>query len=189
MREPDAEQIEKLVAELTVDGKCALLVGADFAAVPGCERVGIPGWRGSGGAVGGRRRGVAAGLLLPSSSAVAATWDVGLVEELGVALGREALDRDVDLVLGPTVNLHRSPRAGRHFEMFSEDPELSARLVVAYVTGLQSQRFVACVKHIGANGQECERTTIDARVDERTLREVYLRPFEAAVTEAGARSI
>jgi beta-glucosidase len=87
------------------------------------------------------------------------------------------------------VNLHRSPRGGRHFECFSEDPELTARMAVAYITGVQSQGVAACIKHFIGNDQEHERLTVDAHIDERTLREVYLRPFEAAVTEADVRSV
>ena len=133
--------------------------------------------------------GVGTGLVVPGASALAATWDVALVEAVGAALGDEANDRHVDVLLGPTVNLHRSPRAGRHFESFSEDPELSARMALAYITGVQSRGVAACVKHFVANDQENERMTIDVQVDERTLREVYLRPFEAAVEEAGTRTV
>src|SRR4051812_43663112 len=166
-----------------------MVAGADLWSVSGCDRLGIPGWRVSDGPVGVRGRAASKALTLPSPSAMAATWDVQLVEQLGAALGAECADRDVDLLLAPTVNLQRSPRGGRHFEMFSEDPELSARMAVAYISGVQSQGVGACVKHFVANDQEHERFTIDARIDERTLREVHLRPFEAAVKEAGARSV
>ena len=186
-------QIKELVAALTLDEKNQLVTGLDEWQVGGCERLSIPGWRVSDGPVGVRGRttmpGQVPALLLPCPSALAATWDVHLVEELGQALGQECLDRRVDLLLGPTVNLHRSPRSGRHFEAFSEDPELTARLAVAYVTGVQSQGVGACVKHFVVNEQEFARTTTDTRVDERTLREVYLRPFEAVVTEAKARGV
>ncbi|HLM17211.1 MAG TPA: glycoside hydrolase family 3 C-terminal domain-containing protein, partial [Acidimicrobiia bacterium] len=91
--------------------------------------------------------------------------------------------------LAPTVNLHRSPRGGRHFEAFSEDPELTARMAVAYITGVQSKGVAACIKHYVGNDQEHERFTIDAHIDDRTLREVYLRPFEAAVAEADVRTV
>ena len=129
------------------------------------------------------------GLTLPGPSAMAATWDGDLVRELGVALGVESLDKDVDVLLAPTVNVQRSPRGGRHFEMFSEDPELSSRMAVAYISGVQSQGVGACIKHFVGNEQEHERTTIDTLIDQRTLREIYLRPFEAAVHEANVRAV
>jgi len=181
--------VEGLLAELTLEEKCAMVAGADLWSVPGCERLGIPAWRVSDGPVGVRGRGTVPGVVLPCPTAMGATWDPELVEELGAALGEECLDRDVDLLLAPTVNLHRSPRGGRHFEAFSEDPELTARLAVAYIGGVQSRGVGACVKHFVANEQEQERFTVDTLVDERTLRELYLRPFEAAVTEAGVRAV
>src|SRR3954453_16258175 len=183
------QEINELVNELTLSEKCRMVVGEDLWLVRGCERLGIPDWRVSDGPVGVRGRADTNGLTLPGPSAMAATWDVDLVEQLGAALGAECVDRDVDLLLAPTVNLHRSPRGGRHFEMFSEDPELTARMAVAYISGVQSEGVGACVKHFVANDQEHERFTIDARIDERTLREVHLRPFEAAVKEAGVRSV
>ena len=186
-------RIKELVAALTIEEKCRLVTGLDDWQIGGCERLSIPGWRVSDGPVGVRGRttmpGQVPALLLPCPSALGATWDVTLVEELGQALGQECLDRRVDLLLGPTINLHRSPRSGRHFEAFSEDPELTSRLAVAYVTGVQSQGVGACVKHFIVNEQEFARTTTDTRVDERTLRELYLRPFEAAVTEARVRGV
>jgi beta-glucosidase len=185
-----SEAIERLLGELTLTEKCTMLSGADIWRVPGCLRLGIPSWRTSDGPVGVRgRETTLPGLVIPGPSALAATWDTPLVERLGGALGEEALDRDVDLLLAPTVNLHRSPRGGRHFECFSEDPELTARMAVAYITGVQSRGVGACIKHFIANDQEHERMTIEALVDERTLREVYLRPFEAGVHEASVRSV
>jgi beta-glucosidase len=185
--------IKELVAALSLEEKCHLVTGLDEWQIGGCERLSIPGWRVSDGPVGVRGRttmpGQVPALLLPCPSALGATWDAQLVEELGQALGQECLDRRVDLLLGPTVNLHRSPRSGRHFEAFSEDPELTSRLAVAYVTGVQSQGVGACVKHFVVNEQEFARTSTDTRVDERTLRELYLRPFAAVVTEAKARAV
>src|SRR4051794_751647 len=189
MPELNPAPIDDLVAQLTVAEKCAMVHGADAWSISGCERLGIPTWRVSDGPVGIRGRGMGVGLVVPGPSAVAASWNVDLIEKIGAALGEEAVDRDVDVVLAPTVNLHRSPRGGRHFEAFSEDPELTARMAVAYITGVQSTGVAACVKHLVANDQEHERFTIDAHVDERTLREVYLRPFEAAVAEAGVRTV
>lgn len=180
---------DRLVAEMTLEEKCRMVAGQGLWTVPGCERLGVPEWTVSDGPVGvrGRRRGP--GLVVPDPSAVAATWDPDLVRRIGAALGEECGDRRVDLLLGPTVNLHRSPRGGRHFECYSEDPELSARTAVAYIRGVQSRGVGACVKHLVANDQEHERFTIDVAVDERALREIYLPPFEAAVLEADVRSV
>ncbi|MFC7387590.1 glycoside hydrolase family 3 C-terminal domain-containing protein [Sphaerisporangium rhizosphaerae] len=123
-------------------------------------------------------------LNLPSPTALAASWDERLVERLGALLGDEARRKGVDILLAPTINLHRSPLGGRHFECYSEDPLLTARVGVALVRGVQSRGVAATAKHYVANDSETERLTLDARVDERTLRELYLAPFEAAV-EAG----
>jgi beta-glucosidase len=182
-------QIEALVGELTVAEKCALVTGADVWSIPGCDRLGIPTWRVSDGPVGVRGQRATPGLLLPGPSAMAATWDTALVQEMGRALAQECLDRDVDLLLAPTVNLHRSPRAGRHFEMFSEDPELTAKIARAYIEGVQSEGVGACIKHFVGNEQEHERLTSESCIDEQTLREAYLRPFEVAVKDAHVRAV
>lgn len=186
---PEVQSIDSLLAELTLDEKCSMLAGLTAWIVPGCERLGIPEWTVSDGPVGVRGRIAGPGLVVPGPSALAATWDPELLTEVGAALGAEARDRKVDMLLAPSVNIHRVPRCGRHFEYFSEDPLLSARCAVAYIRGVQSQRVGACVKHFVANEQEHERRTIDTLVDERTLREIYLPPFEAAVREAGVRSV
>ena len=118
--------------------------------------------------------------------ALAATWDEARIERLGRLLAVEARRRSVDVLPAPTVNLRRSPYGGMHFECLSEDPRLTARIGVAFVRGLQGGGFAATVKHFVANDSESERTTVDARVDERAPRELYLAPFEALVREAGA---
>ncbi|MDH2427168.1 glycoside hydrolase family 3 C-terminal domain-containing protein [Sphaerisporangium sp. TRM90804] len=123
-------------------------------------------------------------LTLPSPTALAASWDEDLVGRLGALLAAEARRKGVDVLLAPTINLHRSPLGGRHFECYSEDPLLTARIGAAYIRGVQAHGVAATAKHYVANDSETERLTLDARVDERTLREVYLTPFEAAV-EAG----
>jgi beta-glucosidase len=183
------DAVEELLAALTLEEKCRMVSGADAWSIRGCERLEIPDWRVSDGPVGVRGRAMGEGLVLPCPSAMGASWDTELLRELGAALGQEAVDREVDVVLAPTMNLHRSPRGGRHFEAFSEDPELTARLAVAYIEGVQGEGVAACAKHFVANDQEHERTTIDVRVDERTLREVYLRPFEASVRDGGVRTV
>ncbi|SCE53150.1 beta-glucosidase [Streptomyces sp. DvalAA-14] len=120
-------------------------------------------------------------LALPSPTALAASWDAELVAELGGLLAAEARRKGVGVLLAPTLNLHRSPGAGRHFECYSEDPLLTARTGAAYIRGVQSGGVAATAKHYVANDSETERLTLDARLDQRTLRELYLAPFEAAV--------
>ena len=126
---------------------------------------------------------------VPSPTALAATWDEARIARLGALLAYECRRKGVDLLLAPTVNLHRTPFGGRHFECFSEDPLLTARIASAYVRGLQDHGVGATVKHFVANDSETERFTLDARVDERTLRELYLAPFEEIVRDAGPWAI
>lgn len=127
--------------------------------------------------------------VLPTLSALAATWDVDLARRFGELLGREARDRGKDVLLGPGVNLMRTPLNGRNYEYLGEDPVLAARLATAYVRGVQSQNVAACVKHYAGNEQEWERGTVNVVMDERTLRELYLVPFEAAVKDGGALTL
>ncbi|MDR2374416.1 MAG: glycoside hydrolase family 3 C-terminal domain-containing protein [Bifidobacteriaceae bacterium] len=125
----------------------------------------------------------------PVAAAVANSWDVELAQEIGAALGAEAADQRVDVLLGPGLNIKRSPLGGRNFEYFSEDPLLSGKLAAAYVRGIQSRHVAACPKHFAANNQELRRMASDSVVDERTLREIYLTGFEIVVREARPRTI
>jgi len=182
-------RVDELLAQLTIEEKCTMVAGRTSWIVPGSERLGIPEWAVSDGPVGVRGRLLGPGLVTPGPSALAATWDPALVHRVGAALGQECLDKHIDLLLAPTVNQHRSPRGGRHFESYSEDPEHSSRIAVGYIQGVQSTGVGTCVKHFVANDQETARFTVDVRVDERTLRELYLPPFEAAVREAGVWAV
>lgn len=125
----------------------------------------------------------------PTAATVACSWDVDLAAQVGTAIGAEAAQQGVDVLLGPGLNIKRSPLGGRNFEYFSEDPLLSGRLAAAYVRGIQSQGIAACPKHFAANSQELRRMASDSVVDERTLREIYLTGFEIAVREGKPRSI
>jgi beta-glucosidase len=176
------------VGDLPIERQVRLLTGADFWALHPEPALGLRRIVTSDGPAGVR------GELwderdpsvnIPSPTALAATWDPGLVREIGGLLAEEARRKGVDVLLGPTVNIQRTPLAGRHFECFSEDPELTARLAVAYIRGVQEHGVAATVKHVVGNDFERQRFTADVRVDERPLRELYLRPFEAAVAEAG----
>jgi beta-glucosidase len=183
----DDDRLSPLLATLTVEQKVGLLTGEDFWSVPAQPAIGLRRMVLSDGPAGVRgerwdERDPSANV--PSPTALAATWDVELVERVGRLLAGEARRKGVDVVLAPTVNLQRSPYGGRHFECFSEDPLLTARIGVAYVLGLQRAGVAATVKHFVANDAETERFTVDVRVDERTLRELYLAPFEAIVREA-----
>lgn len=187
---PDAEgRVDALLEEMTLEEQVALLAGADFWSTAPIERLGVPalkvtdgpnGARGGGSLVGGSKT-----ACFPAGIALAASWDPALVEQVGRALGREALAKGARVLLAPTVNIHRSPLNGRNFECYSEDPLLSARLAVAYVRGVQSQGVAATIKHFVGNESEFERMSISSEIGERPLREIYLPPFEAAVKEAG----
>ena len=125
----------------------------------------------------------------PTAATMANSWDVELGEELGKALGEEAAANDVHMVLGPGLNMKRSPLCGRNFEYFSEDPYLAGKMGAAYVRGIQSKGAAACPKHFAVNSQELRRMCMDSVLDERTLREIYLTAFEMAVKEGGAKAI
>jgi beta-glucosidase len=178
-----------LLTGLTVQDKVLLLTGADSWRTQGADALGLRPMITSDGPAG--VRGVVLDERHPSSSlpcpsALGATWDTGLVSELAAALGAEARSKGVDVLLAPTINLMRTPLGGRGFECFSEDPVLTARLGVAFVTGVQSAGVAATVKHFVCNDTETERWSYDVRIAERVLRELYLVPFEACVREGPA---
>ena len=190
---------EKLIAQMTLEEKCGLLSGRDIWSTKPVERLGIPPIYLADGPSGLRKQ-VGAGDHLglnpslpatcwPSASTVACTWDPALGEELGRALGEEAAAQGVDVVLGPGLNLQRSPLCGRNFEYFSEDPHLAGKLAAGYIRGIQSRGVAACPKHFAVNNQELLRMVSDSVLDERTLRELYLAGFELAVKEGRPRAI
>ena len=186
--------VKALVNALTLEEKAALTAGEDLLSTAAVERLGIPKVHvtdGPNGARGNSLPGMETdpSACIPCGSALGATWDPALVEELGALVGREARDRGCRGLLAPTVNLHRSPLAGRNFECYSEDPLLSGRLAAGYVRGVQSEGVFATVKHFVGNEAEFERASISSVIDERSLRELYLVPFELAVGEGGALAI
>lgn len=188
---PATEHLVPLLEKLTLEQKVALVQGADFWTTVPLPEIGLRAMTlsdGPAGVRGPRWDEREPSLNMPSGSALAASWDVELAYRYGAAAAAEARRKGVDVVLGPTINLHRSPLGGRHFECLSEDPELSAELGAAYVRGLQDNGVAATPKHYVANDSETDRFTVDVQVDERALRELYLAPFERAV-EAGAWSI
>ncbi len=180
-----SERVDKLVTDLDVDEKAALVAGIDLWHGPGVERLTIPPLKVTDGPSGARGEQWSGrpSANFPCGTAMGATWNTELVYEIGVRLGVETKRKGAHALLAPTVNIHRHPLAGRNFECHSEDPYLSSRMTVAYITGVQSQRVGCTVKHFVCNDSEFERMTISSEVDERTLREIYLLPFEAAVKE------
>jgi beta-glucosidase len=184
--------LRQRLASLSLEQKVRLLTGADFWSLWPEPAIGLRRMVLSDGPAGVRgerwdERDPSANV--PSPTALAASWDEARVERLGRLLAAEARRKGVDVLLAPTVNLHRSPYGGRHFECFSEDPLLTGRIGVAYVRGLQAGGVAATVKHLAANDSETDRFTVDVRVDERALRERYLAPFEPIVREAGVWAV
>ncbi|MFC5832544.1 glycoside hydrolase family 3 protein [Nonomuraea insulae] len=179
---------DELISRLDLPTKIRLLTGADMWSLPPLPEIGLDAIVMSDGPIGvrgGQWRPGDPSIALPSPTALAATWDVDLVRRAGRLLAQEARRKGVHVLLAPTLNLHRSPLGGRHFECFSEDPYLTGEIGAAYVEGVQEGGVATTPKHFVANDFETERFTADVVVAEKTLREVYLRPFERVVA-AGA---
>ncbi len=180
--------VERLVGQLSLDEKVSLLAGQDFWSLPAIDRIGLRSLVMSDGPIGVRGTGWAPddpSVALPSPTALAAAWDPELAVLAGRVLGQEARRKGVHVVLGPTVNLHRTPLGGRHFECYSEDPLLSAAVAVGFVHGVQEHGVGTTVKHLVGNDFETDRRTVDVRIGERALREIYLVPFERVVAAGG----
>ncbi|SFE65901.1 beta-glucosidase [Actinopolyspora alba] len=187
-----ASRVETAIACLDLPSKVALLTGSDSSGLPENTSIGLSRLRFSGDPSGLRGAEYADGgiaSLLPNPTLLAQHWDVAVAGEAGALLAEEAIHRGVHVLLGPSVNLHRTPLGGRVFECFSEDPLLTGALATEYVRALQRRGVSACPKHFPANESEFERTTVDSVVDEKTLREVYLLPFEMLVHDASPWSL
>ncbi len=188
-----------LINQMTLSEKCRLLSGKDIWSTKPIERLGIEAIHLSDGPSGLRKQvgegdhlGLNASLpstCWPAAASVACSWDPKLGEQIGQILGEEAIVQDVDVVLGPGLNIKRSALCGRNFEYFSEDPYLSGKLAAGYIRGIQTNGLAACPKHFAANNQELLRMTSNSVIDERTLREIYLTNFEIAVKEGKPKSI
>lgn len=194
------KEIDKLVKKLTLDEKIAMIHGASLFRSGAVERLGIPAIETSDGPMGVRAefmddRWIPAGnqddmvSYLPSNSALASSWNTELAYRTGHILGAEARGRGKDVILAPGINIKRDPLCGRNFEYMSEDPALTKALVVPFIQGVQENDVAACVKHFAANLQETDRLMVDEEIDERTLYELYLPAFKAAVQEAGVYSV
>jgi beta-glucosidase len=187
-------RVDELVASLSLEEKCSLTSGLGMWSTKPVERLGIPAVRltdGPNGARGpvGTMEGTLTSACMPCATSLASTWDEDLVEEVATAIGEEALAKGSRVLLAPTVNLHRHPLAGRNFECYSEDPLLSGKMAAAFIRGAQSRDVVCTVKHFVGNEAETERATSSSEIDERTLRELYLTPFEIAVREGGVLGV
>jgi beta-glucosidase len=188
-------QAKSLVAEMTLEEKTKLLSGNGWWRTHAVERVGIPSMSVSDGPHGLRKvegGGIQTSVpatCFPTASAIASSWDIELIREVGEALAKECQASDVQIILGPGVNMKRSPLGGRNFEYFSEDPVLAGKMGAAYIQGVQSQGVGTSLKHYAANSQEFERMATSSNLDERTLREVYLPAFEIAIKEAQPWSV
>ena len=195
----DAE-IDKLISQMTLEEKIGMLHGNSMFSTGAVERLGIPELKMADGPLGvreeiSRDNWAPAGLTndfatyYPAGGALAATWDAEMAYTFGNSLGQEMRARDKDMLLSPAINMVRTPLGGRTYEYMSEDPFLNKKIAVPLVVGLQDNDVMACVKHFAANNQETNRDFVDVQIDERTLREIYLPAFEAAVKEGHAYGI
>lgn len=190
---------QEIIGKMTLEEKVSLLSGKDFWQTVDIKRLGIPSMTLSDGPHGIRRQagesdhlGLNASVpatCFPTAATVANSWNPGLGEELGSYLGEEAVSQGVNVLLGPGLNIKRSPLCGRNFEYFSEDPYLAGKMAAGYIKGIQSQGVAACPKHFAANSQELRRMSNDSVLDERTFREIYTTGFEIAVKEGKSKSI
>jgi beta-glucosidase len=187
---PDTElerRIDSILSQMTLEEKVDLIAGVDFFYLRGVPRLGVPRRRMADGPMGLRNDGPAT--AFGGGIALAATWNPALAERIGVEFGRDARARGVHFLLAPGVNIYRAPMAARNFEYFGEDPFLASRLAVGFINGVQSQGVSATIKHFAGNNSEFDRNNTDSIIDERTLREIYLPAFEAAVKEANVGAI
>ena len=188
-----------IIKQMTLEEKCYLFSGKDFWQSRSIERLGVPNMTLSDGPHGIRKQegegdqlglnGSLPATCYPTAAAIANSWDPVLGEELGEHLGTEAASQNVCVLLGPGLNIKRSPFCGRNFEYFSEDPYLAGKMAASYIRGIQKNGVSACPKHFAANSQELRRMASDSVMDERTLREIYLTGFEIAVKEGHTKSI
>lgn len=195
-----SRDLDALVASLDLEEKTSFLAGAEMWSTIAIDRLGIPPVFLTDGPNGARgpalpssmdttSTSTSTSMCMPSGAALGATWDTEIVERVGAVIGAEARMKACRVLLGPTVNLHRTPLGGRNFESYSEEPLLAGRLGAAWIRGAQSQGVACTVKHFAGNESEDGRMVVDSVIDRRTLREVHLRPFEIAVREGGALGI
>lgn len=185
--------IDDILDQMTIEEQVSLLSGEDFWTTATVARLGVPKIKFTDGPNGARGAGTLTGgvkaACFPAAIALGASWNPDLVEQMGASLARQAKSKGASVLLAPTVNIHRTGLNGRGFECYSEDPHLTAETAVAYIRGAQSQDVAASIKHFAGNESEIDRQTMSSDVDERTLREIYLVPFERAVKDAEVMAI
>ncbi len=184
--------IKELISQMSFEEKTGMLTFDGYSSTLAIERLNIPSLNVADGPHGVRFTGKAAeggSVCYPTASALAATWNREMAYIAGQAVGLDCILHNVDVLCAPGVNIKRTPLCGRNFEYYSEDPLLTGELAAAYINGLQAQGVAACIKHFAANNQETDRSTISSEVDERTLREIYLKPFEIAIKKSNPKSI
>ncbi|MDQ2856726.1 MAG: glycoside hydrolase family 3 protein, partial [Acidobacteriota bacterium] len=180
-------RVESLLSQMTLEEKIDMLGGVDGFFIRGLARLGLPPLKMADGPLGVRNYGPATAMA--GGIGLAATWNPTLAERVGSEIGRDARAKGVHFLLGPGVNIYRAPMNGRNFEYFGEDPLLASRIAVGYIKGVQSQGVSATVKHFMGNNSEFDRHNTDSIIDERTMREIYLPVFEAAVKDAHVGAI
>ena len=185
------KNIDQIIKTLTLDEKVSLLSGFNSWYTNKIEKKNIPSIKMSDGPNGvrGDSNSGKSSACFPCAISIGSTWDLSLIKDIGVALGEEAQAKDVDVLLGPTINIHRHPLGGRHFESFSEDPFLTGKIATNYVQGVQSKNVAACLKHFVGNDTEYERHSISSNIDAQTLREIYLLPFEMGIKDGNAKVV
>ena len=181
------QRVDSIIKQLTLEEKIDMLSGNRIDEIKGAPRIGLPAMRPSDGPLGLRIYGNAT--AFPSAIAMAASWDDQGVGTIAAAMAREFKAYDKNVLLGPCVNIIRSPHGGRNFESFGEDPFLTSRLAVSYINAVQNEDVIACVKHFACNNQEIERKTINVKVDDRALHEIYFPAFKASILDAKSWSI
>ena len=181
------ERAAELVGQMTLDEKIDYIGGYNEFYIRAVPRLGIPEIRMADGPQGVRNN--TRSTMFPCGVAAAATWDRALVRDMGRGLGQDARARGVHIMLGPGVNIYRSPLCGRNFEYFGEDPYLASETAVQYIEGMQSEGVMATIKHFAGNNQEWDRHQVSSDIDERTLHEIYLPAFRKAVEQAGVGAV
>src|SRR5437016_3113426 len=181
------DKVESILKRMTLEEKIDLLGGIERFFIRGAPRLGVPRLKMADGPIGVRNYGPAT--TMAGGIALAATWNPALAERVGSEIGRDSRAKGVHFLLGPGVNIYRAPMNGRNFEYFGEDPFLASRLAVGYIKGVQSEGVSATIKHFMGNNSEVDRHNADSVIDERTMREIYLPVFEAAVKEANVGAV
>ena len=181
------DRAAEVVKQMTLEEKVAYITGFENWYIREIPRLGLPKVRMADGPQGVRNN--TKSTLYPSGVAAAATWDVALINQMGIALGKDSRARGVHILLGPGANIYRSPLCGRNFEYFGEDPYLAGEIAASYIKGVQSQNVMACVKHFAANNQEYARHSVSSDIDVRTLHEIYFPAFEKAIKEGDVATI